>query len=358
MASVLAGGVVKKVCEMAIQQAANQSRFMEINAVLNEADEESSSQKESVRNWLHRVRDIAWEAEDILEEFAVDHSLYASKAQSCSQLILRHKMGRRIQKVNARLSSVVADGNQLNIVRAAVAHKEEAESSTPHGQQFKRWSILPGDSKPVGIQSKIESMVSLLENPEIPIIEVVGMGGIGKTYLLQHVYNGRKDYRYDKSAWLSVSQSYSVSKLQRDLAFQLDKDLRKEITESEISDMIAAELIYRFILEKRCLIVLDDVWRASREGDLLTKLGIPSGGNSQSKILVSTRNRVVAANLNAEIYEMERLTDEQSWRLFCAHAFPKSEENRAPENLEEVARKIAKKCGELPLAIKITALHC
>ncbi|GLJ52385.1 hypothetical protein SUGI_1114340 [Cryptomeria japonica] len=231
MASVLAEGVVKKVCEMAIQQAANeakilcnstedlewlQSRFMEINCVLSEADEESSSQKESVKNWLHRVRDIAWEAEDILEEFAVD-SLYARNqfcCLSCSQLIPRHKMGRRIQEVKARLSSVVADGNQLNIVRAAVPHVDEAESSSrSQGQQFKRWSRLPSDSKPVDIQSKIESMVSL----------------------------------------------------------------------------------------------------------------------------------------------MECLTDEQSWRLFCAHAFPKSEENRAPENLEEVARKIVKKCGELPLAIKITA---
>ncbi|GLJ52387.1 hypothetical protein SUGI_1114360 [Cryptomeria japonica] len=351
MASVLAGGVVRKVCEMAIQQAANQvnivwnfiedfewlpSRFMEINAVLNEADEESSSQKKSVKNWLHRVRDVAWEAEDILEEFAVD-SL-------------------RIQKVKARLSSVVADGNQLNIVlntaRAAALHVDEAESSS--GQQFKRWSRLPSDSKPVGVQSKIKSILNLLETPGIPITAVVGMGGVGKTYLLQHVYNAQKG-RYEKSAWLSVSQSYSVSKLQRDLAFQLDKDLSKEITKSEISDVLAAELIYHYMLEKRCLIVLDDVWRTSREGALLTKLGIPCGGNSQCKILVSTRNREVAANLNALIYEIQRLTYEESWRLFCAHAFPKSEENRAPENLEDVVRKIVNKCGELPLAIKITA---
>ncbi|GLJ52386.1 hypothetical protein SUGI_1114350 [Cryptomeria japonica] len=369
MASVLAEGVVKKVCEMAIQQAANeakilcnstedlewlQSKFMEINCVLSEADEESSSQKESVKNWLHRARDIAWEAEDILEEFAVD-SLYARNQfcclSSCSQLILRHKMGTRIQKVKDRLSSVVADGNQLNIVRAAVPHVDEAESSSrSHGQQFKRWSVQ--DSKPVGIQSKIESMVSLLENPEIPIIAVVGVGGIGKTYLLQHVYNSRKD-RYEKSACLSVSQFYSISKLQRELAFQLDKDLSKEML--FLCEVEAADAIYRFVLEKRCLIVLDDVWRATRGGHLLAKLGIPTEDGSQSKILVSTRNREVVANLNAEIYEMERLTDEQSWQLFCAYGFPKFEENRAPENLEEVARKIVKKCGELPLAIKIIA---
>ncbi|GLJ52452.1 hypothetical protein SUGI_1115600 [Cryptomeria japonica] len=52
---------------------------------------------------------------------------------------------------------------------------------------------------------------------------------------------------------------------------------------------------------------------------------------------------------------MKFLTVEDSWKLFCAYAFPESEGNRAPDNLEEIARNILKKCGELPLAIKITA---
>ncbi|GLJ52451.1 hypothetical protein SUGI_1115590 [Cryptomeria japonica] len=265
MAFVLAGGVVGKVCEMAIQQAANQviivrnfgedfqglrDQMDQINCFLNEADEKRTGQKESVKKWLHRVRDIAWEAEDILEECAVD-SMYATNTQSCTlscnQLIYRHQMGRRIQKVKAKMSSVVEEGSKLEIVPAATPRREEeAESSTTQG-----WSVQ--DSKPVGIQSKIESMVNLLENPEIPIIAVVGMGGIGKTYLLRHVYNSRKE-RYEKSAWLSVSHFYSISKLQRDLAFQLDQDLCKNINVSGVSEVVAEETIRSFIQGKRCLI--------------------------------------------------------------------------------------------------------
>ncbi|GLJ52431.1 hypothetical protein SUGI_1115260 [Cryptomeria japonica] len=264
-------------------------------------------------------------------------------------------MGRRIRKVKARMMAVVEEGNQLNTSHCVMSHAEETESSSrSQRQQLTRLSLLPSDSKPVGIQSKIESMVNLLENPEFPIIAVVGMGGIGKTYLLQHVYNAQKG-RYEKSAWLSVSQFFSLSKLLSDLAFQLSRDLSKEIKESGVSEEVAAESIHSFIQGKRCLIVLDDVWRATREDDLLTKLGIPTGANSQCKVLVSTRNKEVCVNLDAKIYEMESLTDEESWKLFCVYAFPKSEENRAPESLKEVAVNIMKECGNLPLAIKTTA---
>ena len=35
--------------------------------------------------------------------------------------------------------------------------------------------------------------------------------------------------------------------------------------------------------------MLDDLWRASREGDVLTKLGLPTGKDSPQKIVVNTR---------------------------------------------------------------------
>ncbi|XP_057845030.2 disease resistance RPP13-like protein 4 [Cryptomeria japonica] len=52
---------------------------------------------------------------------------------------------------------------------------------------------------------------------------------------------------------------------------------------------------------------------------------------------------------------MESLTDEESWKLFCAYAFPESEKIGPPEHLKEVALNIVKKCAKLPLAIKTTA---
>ncbi|GLJ23220.1 hypothetical protein SUGI_0439010 [Cryptomeria japonica] len=53
--------------------------------------------------------------------------------------------------------------------------------------------------------------------------------------------------------------------------------------------------------------------------------------------------------------EMESLSEEDSWKLFCIYGFPEYEGNRAPKHLLDAARNIAKECGNLPMAIKTTA---
>ncbi|GLJ21082.1 hypothetical protein SUGI_0385230 [Cryptomeria japonica] len=82
--------------------------------------------------------------------------------------------------------------------------------------QVKKSYLLP-NSPLVGIQSKFDDMLRLLDNNASPIIEVVVMGGISKSYLLQHVYNKVKE-RYHKSIWLSISQSYSIFTLKCNIA--------------------------------------------------------------------------------------------------------------------------------------------
>ncbi|KAH9319527.1 hypothetical protein KI387_021296, partial [Taxus chinensis] len=53
---------------------------------------EQSTHNESVKEWLLDVANIAWDAEDVLEECAVE-----------SGLINRYKMGRRIKDIRDRM---------------------------------------------------------------------------------------------------------------------------------------------------------------------------------------------------------------------------------------------------------------
>ncbi|GLJ52670.1 hypothetical protein SUGI_1121000 [Cryptomeria japonica] len=174
-------------------------------------------------------------------------------------------------------------------------HADEA-ASTSTSEMVKKSSLLPRDSRPVGLQSKVEDIVGLLEDQKVPVIAVVGMGGSGKTFLLQNVYKAAK------------SKSF---------------------------------------------IVLDDLWTLSTENSLIDKLGLPA--DKDCKIVVTTRNRQVALNSNSRIYEMQNLSDEDSWMLFCIYAFPNSGGNRAPQHMKDEGRKIGKQCGNLPLAIKTIA---
>ncbi|GLJ52673.1 hypothetical protein SUGI_1121070 [Cryptomeria japonica] len=224
-------------------------------------------------------------------------------------------------------------------------HADEA-ASTSTSAMVKKSSLLPRNSRPVGLQSKVEDIVGLLEDPEVQVISVVGMGGLGKTFLLQNVYKVAKS-KYDHSIWLSISKSYSLKNLQDDIASHIG------INSKSVSEERAAELIHDHLQGKRSLIVLDDLWTLSSENSLLDKLGLPA--DKDCKIVVTTRNRQVASNSNARIYEMQNLSDEESWMLFCIYAFPNSAGNRAPQHMEEEGRKIVKQCGNLPLAIKTIA---
>ncbi|GLJ21399.1 hypothetical protein SUGI_0393980 [Cryptomeria japonica] len=377
MASVIGEALLGKVCEIALEMAL-QRLTEEANLVMHfkkelrwlnkkltyvrgflKAADQQSRYNEDVKEWLEEIRVISLLAEDICEECAVE-SLYGNNAQSCglscNQWIFRYRIGRRIKDIKDRIRSIIEEGNDLKLLRDVSSANEAIASpstSTSQSAEWKRSRLLPRDSHShsVGIQSKVDDMLRLLGNDASPVIAVVGMGGMGKTHLLQHVYNSVKE-RYEKSIWLSVSQSYSVSKLQKDLVFQLDKDLHEK--GSEVSEQVLAQLINESLQGKRCLLVLDDVWRAGGENDLLARLGLPSGDNNPCKIVVTTRSREVCASLNAQIYEMQYLSDEESWRLFCVYAF---EGKREPEQhlMEEVGRKIVKQCGNLPLAIKTIA---
>ncbi|GLJ14369.1 hypothetical protein SUGI_0232160 [Cryptomeria japonica] len=236
------------------------------------------------------------------------------------------------------------------VAKRQISYNVEGAASTSASVQVKKSSLLPRDSHPVGLDSKVEDMVGLLEDPKFQVIAVVGMGGSGKTFLLQNVYKKIKS-SFNRSIWLSISKSYSVKNLQNDIAFQIG--LESKIVDVAVSEETAAELIHGCLEGKRYLIVLDDLWTLSTEDNLFDKLGLPA--EKDSKVVVTTRNRKVAENSSAGIYEMKNLSDEDSWNLFCFYAFPDCKENRAPSHLEEVGREIVKECGNLPLAIKTTA---
>ncbi|GLJ19482.1 hypothetical protein SUGI_0351760 [Cryptomeria japonica] len=367
MAGAISHGVIAKLTQMITQEAAEEAamvcnftrdfewlkkRLRTLSGGLKYADS-LSTQDEPIKTWLHDVRDVAWDAEDIMEECAVRPLYTSSVTQSCvcnpGELLFRYKMGKRIQQVKERIRSITKDGEVLKLFRdLAPSNSEQPSSSAARMAVWKENSLLPSDSHPVAIEPKIQHLLSLINEPNVRVIAVVGMGGGGKTFLLQNFFE-RVKQRYEHSIWLPISQSYSVHKLQCDLASHVG-DLEGRV--KDVSDERAAELIHASLQGKRSLIVLDDVWRAAREDNIIRRLGLPIGVDSQCKIIVTTRNRVVGQNLDGRIYEMELLSKEESWQLFCAYAFPNYEGNSPLHQLKVVAHEVEKQCGRLPLALK------
>ncbi|GLJ20363.1 hypothetical protein SUGI_0369780 [Cryptomeria japonica] len=165
----------------------------------------------------------------------------------------------------------------------------------------------------------------------------------------RHFYFNRIKGKYENSIWLVISQTYSLEKLQAALAMKLKL---YEVVNERVNEVTAAELIHARLETTKSLIVLDDVWRATMQENLISALGLPTGDNTHCKIVLTTRSKYVCTNMNARVYELHPLSEEESWDLFCAFAF---QGNQPPHHLEGIARQIEKECGRSPLIVKTVA---
>ncbi|GLJ21140.1 hypothetical protein SUGI_0386660 [Cryptomeria japonica] len=305
-----------------------------------------------VKSWLLNVVEIALDAEGILDECGIESQGTDNGnpqsccvfAFTCSQLIYHYQMGRWIKVGKDRMRSIMGDAGELKLVGGLI-HSDQGFMGTAQYVKWGRASLMESDSKPVAIEPKFENALSLLDGHVVSVIVCVGMGGTGKTFLLQHVFNRRKD-RFEKAIGLSVSQTYSLQKLQAAFALKIGLN---EVVKGRVDEVQAAELIHDCLKSRGSLIVLDDVWRATREASLVFALDLPARNDTQCKIVVSARSRDVCRRMNASDYQVQHMTDEESWKLFCAFAFSHCQQNQPPHQLEGIARQIDGECARLPM---------
>ncbi|XP_058765130.1 putative disease resistance RPP13-like protein 1 isoform X2 [Vicia villosa] len=175
------------------------------------------------------------------------------------------------------------------------------------------------------------------------------MGGVGKTTLAQLAYNDKKvQHHFDLTAWACVSEDFDV--------FRVTKTLLESVTktpwETNNLDLLRVEL-KKNLRDRRFFIVLDDLWNDTHHDwdELVSPLIY---GKNGSRVIITTRLKKVAdAARTFPIFELDLLSDEHSWSLLSKHAFGSGDFSETQkQNVEAIGRKIARKCGGLPIAAK------
>lgn len=193
-------------------------------------------------------------------------------------------------------------------------------------------------------QSRIETWLTL-DSSEIRTIGIYGMGGVGKTSLVQTINNSQKvSNLFDLIIWVTVSKDYTDADLQSCVADRLKlKNFPEKSNFEGRKNMLCS-----YLKEKKFLLILDDMWKSLD----LRKLGASSSERG-SKIILTTRNKAVCTGMDAEeMIPVDPLTEDEGWELFRTRAFRNGD---VPADKEDVAKEIAKECKGLPLAIIVIA---
>ncbi|KAK6933592.1 NB-ARC [Dillenia turbinata] len=150
-------------------------------------------------------------------------------------------------------------------------------------------AIFSGDTVPLGSRDSImEEILEVLKKDDVKVLGLYGMGGVGKTTLVQEVVKRAEAVNlFDVILMAVVSQVPSMRKIQDELASKLGLSLGDD----KESDSIRAGRLHEK-LEKigKVLVILDDLWKHLD----LQAVGIPSPNKHKGcKIVITTREKDV-----------------------------------------------------------------
>ncbi|KAG6630084.1 hypothetical protein CIPAW_14G130700 [Carya illinoinensis] len=210
-------------------------------------------------------------------------------------------------------------------------------------------SLIHDNQKIVGINSRVKEMISLLhmESNDVRFIGIHGMGGVGKTTLVEIIYD-RFSCRFEGCSFISCTRERSTTA--PDLA-SLQKKLLSKIMPKEIDvwdDRDGIKLMRNRLRYKKVLIILDDV---DCEKLLSALAGDRQWFGPGSRVIITCRDShlLITHGVN-DIYNVELLGTADALQLFSWSAFNK---NHPPDNYKYLSMDFVKYTGGLPLALKV-----
>jgi len=329
--------------------------LLSANALLEDAEEKQLT-RPAVKAWIDELKDVVYDAEDVLGEIDTELLQRESDAEFRTTAnkvrnSISTSLGHFVKQIEPKIKEVLDKLEYLARQRDVLGLKEGVG-----GESSKRLptTSLVEESDIFGRNDDKEKIISLLLSEDatgdenLCVIPIVGMAGIGKTTLAQIVYKDKRVKEYfDLQAWVCVSDEFDM--------FRVTKTILEEVSSPTNADSKNLNWLQITLQEKlmgkKLLLVLDDVWDENFvDWEVLSSPF--KYGERGSTIIVTTRNDGVASVMRTvPTHHLNRLLEEDCWSIFAKHSCLDGNSNARSE-LDVIGRQIVKKCEGLPLALK------
>jgi len=304
--------------------------------MIHSVEEERGNGKEierDVMNWLETANDVIEKA----NKFQNDHhrANFRCSARSFPNLILRHKLSRKAIKIAKDVVQVKGKGMSNRVGYLPTLDGVASSSTIRGGENLETRESLK------------EDIVKALADLNSCNIGVYGLGGVGKTNMVENVAQiAQKCKLFDKVVMTHVSKNPDFKTIQGEIADLLGLRFEEETVLGR-----AHRLKQRIKMEKNILVILDDIWSILD----LKKVGIPFGNEHNGcKLLMTSRSQDVLLQMDVPkdlTFKLELMSESETWSLFQFMAGDVVKDN----NLKDVAIQVAQKCAGLPLRIVTVA---
>ncbi|TYH20620.1 hypothetical protein ES288_A05G444700v1, partial [Gossypium darwinii] len=313
-----------------------------IEAFLQDA-EEKEIKNTSVKLWLERLEDVAYEAVDVLDEFA--YEILRRKVEIRNQIL--RKMANKIKDILTSLDDLNNLASQFGLQQRAI------DPITPvpaYGGPKLETISYHGHSNIVGRKHDVSKVVNLLVNPKdkqvVSVVPIVGMAGLGKTTLAKLVHDDlNAKTLFDVKFWRILKEMLEHFTIDQ-ISIPQNKNAMVEKLKQKIEGAKGGKDQIKYLL------VLDTVWDVTEWEDLKFCLeGISTNGGNG--VIVTTRKEDVASTVQArsnQWHQPEKLEDEECWSIIKERAL---RDSPISHELEPIGKEIAKQCQGVPLVANV-----
>ncbi|XP_031263523.1 probable disease resistance protein At5g43730 [Pistacia vera] len=240
-----------------------------------------------VEGWLERERRKLVEVDNMLlkgEQEIQKKCLGSCCPRNCYS---SYKLGKEVIKGTKAVNDLINEGKEFKYL------DDVSEKLPP--PPVDEISV----KKTVGMESILNDVWSCLDDHEVSVIGIYGIGGVGKTTLLKKLnkkfINERREF--DVVIWVTVSKEVNLDGIQEVIRHKLQ--IPYETWEKKTDEHSRATEICRSLSRKKFVLLLDDLW----ERIDLPDMGVPDVSCHQngSKIVFTTRSEHVCHSMDAAV---------------------------------------------------------